>query len=83
MNTTTEVRLIGYYSSEDIKLNPETVRIDEAEELAPLLQKSLLSLVDNDRIQESFLSVLKGNTVFIVKTREGDLVAYHTTTNRA
>lgn len=83
MNTTTEVRLIGYYSSDDIKLNPETERIDEAEKLAPLLQKSLLSLVDNDRIQESFLSVIKGNTVFIFKTREGELVAYHTTTNRA
>lgn len=83
MNTTTEVRLIGYYSSENIKLNPETERIEEAEVLAPLLQKSLLSLEDNDRIQESFLSVLRGNTVFIFKTRDGELVAYHTTTNRA
>lgn len=83
MNIHTEIRLIGYYSSENTKLNPETERIDEAEELAPLLQKSLLSLENNDRIQESFLSVLKGNTVFIFKTREGELVAYHTTTNRA
>lgn len=82
MNTIPEVRLIGYYSSEDIKLNPENERMDEAEELAPLLQKSLLSLEENVRIQESFLSVLRANTVLVFKTRDGELIAYHTTTNR-
>lgn len=82
MYTTPEVRLIGYYSSENTKLHPETERKDEAEELAPLFQKSLLSLEKNDRIQESFLSVLTGNTVFIFKTRNGELIAYHTTTNK-
>ena len=82
MNPTTEVRLIGYYSSENTWLNPETKRMDEADELAPLIQKSLIALEENDRIQESFLSVLRGNTVFIFKTREGELIAYHTTTNR-
>lgn len=81
MDTKIEIRLIGYYSSDSVKLNPETERIDEAEELAPLLKQSLLSLEGNDRIQESFLSILKGNTVFIFKTREGELIAYHTTTN--
>lgn len=82
MNLIYEVRLIGYYSSENIKLNPENERIDEAEELAPLLQKSLFSLEEDIRIQESFLSVLRGNTVFIFKTRNGELIAYHTTTKR-
>lgn len=82
MNTIPEVRFIGYYSSENIKLNPENERMDEAEELAPLLQKSLVSLEENARIQESLLSVLKGNSVLIFKTRDGELIAYHTTTQR-
>lgn len=82
MNTIPEVRFIGYYSSENIKLNPENERMDEAEELVPLLQKSLVSLEENARIQESLLSVLKGNTVLIFKTRDGELIAYHTTTKR-
>lgn len=82
MSPTTEVRLIGYYSSENTWLNPETKRLDEADELAPLIQKSLLTLEENGRIQESFLSVLSGNTVFIFKTREGELIAYHTITKR-
>lgn len=82
MNPIHEIRLIGYYSSENVKLNPENERMAEAAELAPLLQKSLVSLEENVRIQESFLSVLSGNTVFIFKTREGELIAYHTTTKR-
>lgn len=82
MNPIHEIRLIGYYSSENVKLNPENERMAEAAELAPLLQKSLASLEENVRIQESFLSVLRGNTVFIFKTREGELIAYHTTTKR-
>ena len=82
MNPIHEIRLIGYYSSENVKLNPENERMAEAAELAPLLQKSLVSLEENVRIQESFLSVLRGNTVFIFKTREGELIAYHTTTKR-
>lgn len=82
MNPIHEIRLIGYYSSENVKLNPENERMAEAAELAPLLQKSLVSLEENVRIQESFLSVLRGNTVFIFKTRDGELIAYHTTTKR-
>ena len=60
MNPIHEIRLIGYYSSENVKLNPENERMAEAAELAPLLQKSLVSLEENVRIQESFLSVLRG-----------------------
>ena len=44
MDSNTEIRFIGYYSSDKVKLNPETERIDESEELAPLLERSLLSL---------------------------------------
>lgn len=82
MDSKIELRLIGYYSSNSIKLNPETERIEEAQELSPLIQQSLASLNDNDLVDESFIKVLRGNTVFIFKTRENELIAYHTTSRQ-
>ncbi len=82
MGSNTEIRFIGYYSSDKVKLNPETERIDESEELAPLLERSLLSLEENNRVDDNFLKVLKGNTVFIFKSRDNELLAYYTTTRQ-
>ena len=82
MDSKIELRLIGYYFSDSVKLNPELERIEEAQELAPLLRQSLSSLKDNEVVEESFIKILEGNTVFIFKTRQDELLAYHTITTK-
>ena len=82
MDSNTEIRFIGYYTSDIVKLNPETEQIVESERLAPLLKISLSSLEENNRVDDDFLKVLRGNTVFIFKSRNNELLAYHTTTGQ-
>lgn len=78
MDSNTKIRFIGYYSSDSIKLNPETELVEESEALAPLLKKSLSSLEENNNVDDDFHKVLRGNTVFIFKTKDNELLAYHT-----
>lgn len=82
MDSNTEIRFIGYYTSDIVKLNPETEQIAESERLAPLLKISLSSLEENNRVDDDFLKVLRGNTVFIFKSRDNELLAYHTRTGQ-
>ena len=47
LSSSIKLRLIGYYSSPNQRMNPETERIQEAQELAPLLRASIESLCNN------------------------------------
>ena len=68
MNPIHEIRLIGYYSSENVKLNPENERMAEAAELAPLLQKSLASL---EVILDLYLRREKVSLLLIIRQPKG------------
>lgn len=72
-----KMRLIGYYNKPNQNMNEETVRVDEAQKLAQLLGATFLQLVRNDDVDAVFKSVLKGNTVFILKGEDGNLYAYY------
>ena len=45
-----KIRLLGYYSSPNQKMNPESERIEDAYTLAPLLESSINSLLSNPTI---------------------------------
>lgn len=72
-----KMRLIGYYNKPNQNMNEETVRVDEAQKLAQLLGATFLQLVRNDDVDAVFKSVLRGNTVFILKGEDGNLYAYY------
>ena len=73
-----KIRLLGYYHLPNQKMNPESERILEAEELAPLLARSIQSLYDNPETDEELKTIIKEPTVFIFKLESGELCAYFT-----
>lgn len=72
-----KVRLIGYYNKPDQTMKVETKYVEEATRLAILLDTSFRSLYNNKSVDSVFRSVLKGNTVFILKNENNDLYAYY------
>lgn len=72
-----KMRLIGYYNKPNQSMNEETVRADEAQKLAQLLGATFSQFVRNDDVDAVFKSVLKGNTIFILKGEDGNLYAYY------
>lgn len=72
-----KMRLIGFYNTPKQNMKEEECRLIEAEELANLLgetSRNLTHFVSDDLV---FKSVLKGNTVFILKDEENNLYAYY------
>ena len=72
-----KMRLIGFYNTPKQNMKEEECRLIEAEELANLLGETFRNLthfVSDDLV---FKSVLKGNTVFILKDEENNLYAYY------
>ena len=47
-----KIRLLGYYSFPNQKMNPESERVEEANKLAPLFESSILSLYKNPETDE-------------------------------
>jgi len=74
----TKVRLLGYYSRPNQIMKPESERIEEANELAPLLCNSIQSLYQNPETDEELKKVILAPTVFVFKNEAGNLVAYFT-----
>lgn len=77
MEQTNKMRLIGYYNKPNQSMREEATEIDKAQALATLLKTSFNSLVNDENVDAVFKSVLKGNTVFILKDEKANLIAYY------
>jgi hypothetical protein len=75
-NFNINVHLIGYYNKPNQDIEEETEDQESAKELAGLLKVSINSLVKNKDVDPVFVSVLKGNTVLILKDEDDNLYAY-------
>ena len=83
LSSSIKLRLIGYYSSPNQRMNPETERIQEAQELAPLLRASIESLCNNPNTDSDFKKTISTPTVFVFKDEDASLYAYFTKNNTA
>lgn len=72
-----KIRLLGYYSSPNQKMNPETEKIEEANALAPLLESSIESLLNNPGTDSELKKTLSIPSVFVFKDETGGLYGYH------
>lgn len=68
-----KIRLLGYYSSPNQKMNPETEKIEEANALAPLLESSIESLLNNPGTDSELKKTLSIPSVFVFKDETGGL----------
>lgn len=71
------MRLIGYYNKPNQNMREEQELVDDALQLAKLLERSFSFLQEDVQDQPLFLSILKGNTVFILKGEDCKLYAYY------
>lgn len=78
-----KMRLIGFYNKIGQNMVPEALFVEDAETLAPLFSKSFDSLISNPGVDDVFKSVIKGNSVFILKGENGKLYAYYPSKNIA
>jgi hypothetical protein len=58
-------------------MKEETEKTDQAQALATLLKVSFNSLMNDENVDAVFKSVLKGNTVFVLKDENANLIAYY------
>lgn len=72
-----KMRLIGYYNKPNQNMREEQEQVEDALLLAKLLERSFSFLQEDVQDQPLFLSILKGNTVFILKGEDGKLYAYY------
>lgn len=77
MNLKNKVRLIGFYNKPNQNMKEENEYIEEAKKFTELFKISFDSLIKNTHIDPVFKSVLIGNTVFILKDEESNLIAYY------
>lgn len=73
-----KIRLLGYYSKAKQELYPEKERVQEAKELAPLLESSIDSLFQNPDTDEGIKDAILRPSVFIFKDEDSNLIAYFT-----
>ena len=73
-----KIRLLGYYSGPNQVLYPERERVQEAKELAPLLEVSIDSLSQNPDTDDDIKRAILKPTVFVFKDEDDNLVAYFT-----
>ena len=72
-----KLRLLGYYTH-PWGMNAESERIEDANELAPLLEKSLQSLCQNNDVDDDIKKIIQDETVFVFKDENDNLCAYYT-----
>ena len=72
-----KMRLIGFYNKPNQSMKEETEKTDQAQALATLLKVSFNSLMNDENVDAVFKSVLKGNTVFVLKDENANLIAYY------
>lgn len=77
MDFNKQLRLIGYYNKPNQTMHEETEFVEEATVLAELLRKSFISIEENKETDTVFLSIIKGNTVFILKDEDSHLFAFY------
>ena len=78
MESNKKIRLLGYYNFPNQKMNPESERVEEAKQLAPLLERSIDSLSQNPNTDDDLKNVIKTPAVFVFKDEDGHLCAYFT-----
>lgn len=71
-------RLLGFYNNPNQNMKEEEVYVEEAKELATLLQKTLSSLLASKDMDPLFASIIKSNAVIILKDEDKNLYAYWT-----
>lgn len=71
-------RLLGFYNNPNQSMKEEEVYVEEAKELATLLQKTLSSLLASKDMDSLFASIIKSNAVIILKDEDKNLYAYWT-----
>lgn len=71
------MRLIGYYMSEEQFMRTESIFPEDAEELSALFKQSFNSLLHNKYVDDDIMTVLNGNTVFILKGENRHLYGYY------
>lgn len=73
-----QLRLLGYYCKPGQNMNPEIEQVQEANELAPLLESSINSLLLNPDTDEDIKDAIRKPTVFVFKDEDTHLYAYFT-----
>ena len=73
-----KMRIVGYYDFPNQRMNPESEKIEEAAKLAPLLEYSVNSLVENEEVGNRLKRVIKGPAVIIFEDQNKNLYAYYT-----
>lgn len=81
MNYNLTMKLLGYYTSKDQFMRPESRFPDEVIVLADLFKKTFEETFTPDVLdsikEKQFIEDYHSNTVFILRDMEGNLYAYH------
>lgn len=71
-------RLLGYYCNPGQNVNPESKQVQEANELAPLLETSINSILLNPDADNDIKNAIQKPTVFVFKDEDSHLFGYFT-----
>lgn len=71
-------RLLGYYCNPGQNMNPESEQVQEANELAPLLEASINSILLNPEADNDIKNAIQKPTVFVFKDEDSHLFGYFT-----
>ncbi|OUP31197.1 hypothetical protein [Bacteroides sp. An19] len=70
-----KMRLLGYYNTDNQRMNEENFRKDDAKVLASLFDKTFANIPDNADVL--FAQALRGHGVFIFRDNDYNLYAYY------
>lgn len=73
-----KLRLLGFYHFPNQDMKPETERVEEAKELARLLNASVGSLMKNPDTDKELKEIIKDGAVFIFKDEKSNLYGFFT-----
>lgn len=71
-------RPLGYYCKPGQNVNPESKQVQEANELAPLLETSINSILLNPDADNDIKNAIQKPTVFVFKDEDSHLFGYFT-----
>lgn len=73
-----KIRLLGFYHFPNQDMKPETERVEEAKELARLINASVGSLMKNPDTDKELKEIIKDGAVFIFKDEKSNLYGFFT-----
>lgn len=73
-----KLRLLGFYHFPNQDMRPETERVEEAIDLARLLNASIGSLMKNPETDKELKDIIKDGAVFIFKDEKSNLYGFFT-----